>query len=121
MKAMGWKGNPARLRDAMMKAMNAEGVPAGTWQRYILPAMTVFQAKNAYGQGCPWSCPYTKDVKYDPKAYPVAQKHCDSHFGMTVPLRAPNGPKVAKAVAKGIRKVFENVEKFDVDKILEAK
>jgi hypothetical protein len=40
---------------------------------------------------------------------------------MTVPLRAPNGPKVAKAVAKGIRKVFENVEKFDVDKILEAK
>ena len=121
MKALGWSGNPARLRDAMMKAMNAEGVPAHTWQRYILPAMTVFRAKNAYGQGCPWTCPYTKDVQYDPAAYPVAQKHCDTHFGMTMPLRAPNDTKVAKAVAHGIRKVFENVGKLDVDKILAPK
>jgi len=121
MKALGWNGSPARLRDAMMKAMNAEGVPAHTWQRYILPAMTVFRAKNAYGHGCPWSCPYTKDVQYDPAAFPVAQKHCDTHFGMTMPLRAPNDTKVAKAVAHGIRKVFENVGKLDVDKILAPK
>ena len=40
---------------------------------------------------------------------------------MTMPLRAPHDTKVAKAVAHGIRKVFENVGKLDVDKILAPK
>ncbi|MBM4081163.1 MAG: DegT/DnrJ/EryC1/StrS family aminotransferase [Planctomycetes bacterium] len=115
---LGWTGNPARLRDAMLKALAAEGVPAGIWQRFILPAMTVFQAKNAYGKGCPWSCPYTNDVVYDPAAFPASRRHLDAHFGMTTPLRAPNGPEAVKAVALGIRKVFENANKLDVDKIL---
>lgn len=111
MEALGWTGEPSVMRDAIMKALNAEGVPASTWQRYILPAMTVFQARNAYGQGCPWSCPYGMDVEYDPKQFPVAQRHCDTHFGMTTPLRAPNGPDVATAVAGAFRKVFENADK----------
>ena len=42
------------------------------------------------------------------RQYPMAQKHSDSHTGMTVPLRAPNGPKVAQLTARGIRKVMEN-------------
>ena len=46
------------------------------------------------------------------KNFPVAQKHTDTHFGMTTPLRAPNGPEQATAVAEGIRKVFENVERL---------
>ncbi|MBI3987815.1 MAG: DegT/DnrJ/EryC1/StrS family aminotransferase [Lentisphaerae bacterium] len=118
MKALGWTGDPKRLRDAMMKALQAEGVPVGVWQSFILPAMTVFLAKNAYGKGCPWSCRYSKDVRYDVNAYPAAQRHCVSHFGMTTPLRAPNGARAVKAVADGFRKVFENVGRLDVDKIL---
>jgi hypothetical protein len=105
----------------MMKAIAAEGVPAHIYQRFILPAMTVFQAKNAYGKGCPWSCPYNLDVAYDPKGFPQSQRHLETHFGMTTPLRAPNGPEVAKSVACGIRKVFENAAKLDVDQILKAK
>lgn len=111
MGSLGWTGDPCVMRDALMKALNAEGVPASTWQRYILPAMTVFWAKNAYGQGCPWSCPYGMDVEYDPKQFPRAQRHCDTHFGMTTPLRAPNGPQVATAVAEAFRKVFENADR----------
>lgn len=119
MEALGWSGEPSRLRDAMMKAMNAEGVPAHTWQRFILPAMTVFQAKNAYGRGCPWTCPLTEEIEYAVEDFPAAQKHCDTHFGMTTPLRAPNGPAVAQAVAQGIRKVLENADRLDVDEILQ--
>jgi len=120
MQAIGWDGEPSRMRDAVLKALNAEGVPASVWQRWILPAMTVFQARNAYGQGCPWSCPYTEQLPpYLPDDFPVAQKHSETHFGMTTPLRAPHGPEVARAVAEGIRKVFSNLDKLDVDKILE--
>jgi dTDP-4-amino-4,6-dideoxygalactose transaminase len=118
MDALGRDDDPSRLRYAMGKAMVAEGVPAGVYQRFLLPDMTVFQAKNAYGQGCPWSCPYTEDVEYRSADYPEAKRHLDTHLGMTFPLRAPNGADVARATSAGIRKVFENVDRLDVDQLL---
>ncbi len=113
--ALGWNGPPAKLRDAIMKAIQAEGVPVGIYQRFILPDMTVFQAKNAYGRGCPWSCPFTDPVEYDSSAFPGATKHLETHFGMTTPLRAPNATDVADAVTDGIRKVFENTDQLALD------
>lgn len=118
MRAVGWSGEPGRFRDAVMKALQAEGVPVGIWQHFILPAMTVFRAKNAYGKGCPWSCQYSQDVEYKPENYPEAQRHCDVHFGMTTPLRAPNGRKAVKAVAEAFHKVFGAIDQIDVDRIL---
>lgn len=121
MAAAKWTGEPQRFRNAVMKALQAEGAPVSVWQNFILPAMTVFQAKNAYGKGCPWECHLTKPVSYDPKQYPVAQKHTDTHFGMTTPLRAPNGKSAVKAVARAFQKVFSQLEKLDVEKILAEK
>jgi perosamine synthetase len=122
MAAIGWTGEPGRMRDAVMKALQAEGVPVGVWQHFILPAMTVFRAKNAYGRGCPWSCQDAGDgVTYDPQNYPVAQKHTDTHFGMTTPLRAPNGGDVAGKVAEAFAKVFGNIGGIDPDHILDQK
>ncbi len=115
----GWKGPVAPLRNAVEKALRAEGAPVGVWQRFILPSMTVFQAQNAYGQGCPWSCPLTEPVAYNPADYPVAQLHCDSNLGMTMPLRAPNGKAAVHAVAKAFEKVFDKIGVLDVERILE--
>lgn len=109
MKALGHEKDASGFRDKIVNAIKAEGVPTGGWQKFILPAMTVFQAKNGYGHGCPWSCPNAQAVNYDPRQYPMAQKHCDWHTGLTGPLRAPNGPEVAELTARGIRKVMENI------------
>ena len=111
--ALGWRGNPAKLRDAMMEAMKSEGTQVHLWQHFILPAMTVFAAKNAFGKGSPW-CLGDAAVDYDPAKFPVAQRHTESHVGMTTPLRAPNTPATARLVGEGIRKVFENVRRLDV-------
>ena len=121
MRAVKWNGKPDRFRNAVMQALNAEGVPVSVWQSFILPAMTVFRAQNAYGRGCPWNCRLTRPVVYDLAEFPVAQRHCDTHFGMTTPLRAPNGPEAVQAVAEGFHKVFENIGQLDVDKILNQK
>ena len=119
MDAIGWKGDPAAMRGAIMKALQAEGVPVGVWQNFILPDMTVFKAKNAYGKGCPWSCNGAGDgVVYDPSQYPAANRHCTTHFGMTTPLRAPNGAEAVEMVAEGFQKVFGNIDQIDPDKIL---
>jgi len=112
MEAVGHKNDAPVFRDKIVAAMNAEGVQTGIWQKFILPAMTVFQAKNGYGKGCPWKCPHSKPVDYSLKNYPVAQKHCDSHTGITEPLRAPNGQAAVELTAKGIRKVMENISEL---------
>ena len=112
MKALGHEQDASAFRDRLVKALLAEGVQTGVWQKFILPAMTVFKAKNGYGQGCPWSCHHAEPVDYSLEQYPVAQKHSDWHTGMTMPLRAPNGPEVAEVTAAGIRKVMENVKQI---------
>ena len=113
MEALGHAADPAAFRDKLVKALRAEGVETGVWQKFILPAMTVFQAKNGYGRGCPWDCPHARPVEYLPERYPVARKHADWHTGMTVPLRAPNGPHVAELTAAGIRKVMTNIDQVE--------
>jgi len=110
--SVGYSGSPVTFRDMVMKALQAEGVPVGIYQHFILPAMTVFLAKNAYGKNCPWSCPGARNITYDPGAFNQAQKHCDTHFGMTEPLRAPNDARVARLIGTAFRKVFDNINKI---------
>ena len=119
MEYFGIKKDVRKFRDYVLKAIQAEGVKCGIWQSFILPAMTVFQAKNAYGKGCPWSCQYYgRKIEYNPEEYPVAQKHCDTHFGMTEPLRAPNDEKVAELVGFAIKKVIDDIEEKGAEKWL---
>ncbi len=107
MAALGHAGDAAAFRDRLVAALRAEGVDTGVWQAFILPAMTVFRARNAYGHGCPWNCPWSQPVDYSLGQFPLALWHSDWHTGMTTPLRHPNGPGVVELVAKGIRKVME--------------
>jgi len=113
MARLGHAHDAAAFRDKIVRAMQAEGVQVGLWQRFILPAMTVFQARNGYGKGCPWACPHARGVHYSPGDYPVAARHADWHAGMTMPLRAPNGPEVAEATARGMRKVMDNLDQVE--------
>jgi dTDP-4-amino-4,6-dideoxygalactose transaminase len=115
MEALERSDDPARLRDAVMKALQAEGVGVGVWQRYVLPAMTVFQARNAYGKGSPWSTTGNDDVRYDPALFPIAQRHSDTHFGLTFPLREPNTDEAASLIVEAYRKVFEHARELEVD------
>jgi perosamine synthetase len=98
---------PAEARDALVEAIKAEGVPLSVWQRSILPAMTVFQARNGYGKGCPWSCPHAAPVSYDQAQYPVSRRHSDTHACVVQALRAPNGERETRLLAAAIRKVLE--------------
>ncbi len=117
MDAIGWSGDPVLMRNAIMTAIQAEGVPVGVWQSYPLPEMTVFQAKNAYGKGTPWSFDNAGEgVDYNVENFPVARKHSQTHFGMTTPLRSPNEAYAAEKTAEAIRKVFSNLDQIDLGK-----
>jgi dTDP-4-amino-4,6-dideoxygalactose transaminase len=108
-----------RFRDALCAAIRAEGVAVSIWQRFILPEMTVFKAKNAYGGGFPWSIPGAdENVDYCPTNFPNALKYSRCHMSIVKTLRAPNGLDIAQKVVDAVKKVFENIDEINPDKIL---
>jgi perosamine synthetase len=113
MVALGHAADAADFRMRLALALRAEGVPANVWQATPLPAMTVFQARNAYGKGCPWDCQGGSSVEYDPSGYPVAQRQCDTHLNITTPLRNPHGPEVADMIAGAFAKVMGNLDQVE--------
>ncbi len=119
--AVSWTGEKKRFRNAVCNVLVKEGVPCGIWQQFILPEMTVFQAKNAYGHGYPWSINGAgENVTYKAQDYPVALRHCESYIALVTALRAPNGLDVAKKIAEAIRKVFENINDIDPQEVENA-
>ena len=106
---------PLACRNRLLEAFQAEGTAVGVWQQFILPAMTVFQARNAYGKECPWSCAHARSVRYAPEDYPVALRHCDTHACVIMALRPPNGRDLAAATARAMRKVMENADRIEVE------
>jgi hypothetical protein len=113
MEKLGHVKDASAFRYKIIDALKAEGVETGVWQSFILPAMTVFQAKDGFGHGHPWSSPHAQPVSYALDQYPMAQKHCDRHTGMTTPLRAPNGSDIAKLVAEAYHKVMTNLDQLN--------
>lgn len=110
--ACGYEGEPEELREAVLKAIQAEGAPAGVWQRRILPEMGVIRARNAYGNGYPWTAG-RPGVDYHPSQFPQALRHVNSYFILGC-LRTPNTPEAARLVAQAIRKVMENLGELDI-------
>lgn len=113
MAALGHEADASQFRTKVVRALKAEGVETMVWQSFILPQMTVFQAKNAYGHGSPWSSPHAQPVDYSPAQYPVAQRHCDTHTCLVSSLRYPNGPDTIELMGEAISKVMENVDQLE--------
>lgn len=104
-----------RLTNGIVAALAAEGVRLSR-ANWLLPAHSVFQAKNAYGGGYPWSAEHTRDdISYDLAQYPVSQACIDSCMWNVNNHRPPNGPAQIDALASAIRKVFTQLDDVPVE------
>lgn len=61
---------PGRFRQALRRALLAEGVPLSYYQIIPLPGQPVFQNRDAYGYGYPWTLPGVNPQHYDIADYP---------------------------------------------------
>jgi hypothetical protein len=111
--AVGYDGPVNFLREAVVRALTAEGVPAFVWQRRILPEFAAIAARNAYGNGSPWR-EHGSTVEYDPSRYPAALYHSASYF-ILGGLRLPNTEETARAIAAAAGKVFDRLDELDVE------
>lgn len=109
-------GDMKLVRQRFVGALEAEGLLGhiSVWQRYILPKMTVFRAKNAYGKGCPWTCSYVESLKEkSPEEFPVSQEHCDSSFCLNTILRHPPDISFLKQIAECFLKVDSHINELN--------
>ena len=65
------------FRNLVRNALRAEGVEVVLWQTAPLPAHPLFQEREGYGKGCPWSCGGSQR-SYVSEDYPETQRLLDS-------------------------------------------
>jgi perosamine synthetase len=121
-KAMGIDAPPTVVRDALCRALTAEGVEAVLWQTKPVPGQVLFQKKIGYGvmpgkslPGCPWD--HGGPVDYDLRQYPETQKLLDGSlvlFSHSFPI-APQPLALIDAYADAFSKVWSQL-----DSVLEA-
>jgi dTDP-4-amino-4,6-dideoxygalactose transaminase len=102
------------VRDRILEALTAEGVPVSR-ARWLLPAHSVFQARNGYGHGCPWTCGFARPgISYDLANYREGSDCVESALWLAndeiQPLHHPNGIEQMEKLADGIEKVFSQLD-----------
>jgi dTDP-4-amino-4,6-dideoxygalactose transaminase len=97
------------FRDVVQAALEAEGVDAPVWLQAPLPAHPIFQVREGYGHGYPWTVAH-KDLRYHAADYPNAQHLCDNSLVICSELN-PIYCQTAKLIdqyADALIKVFSN-------------
>ncbi len=67
----------AAFRDLVRAALLAEGVDAVTWLEAPLPAHPIFQRREGYGRGYPWTIAHA-DYRYNVGEYPETTRLVDN-------------------------------------------
>jgi dTDP-4-amino-4,6-dideoxygalactose transaminase len=78
---------PALVRDALVKALKAEGVEAVLWQTVPVPGQTLFKDRVGYGHGVPWD--KGQEVDYDLARFPETVRLLEGSivlFSQTYPI-----------------------------------
>ncbi|GAG75921.1 unnamed protein product, partial [marine sediment metagenome] len=103
---------PDKFRDLVMKTLQAEGVDAVLWQTVPILGQTLFQLKEGYGKGCPWSCRYAEKISYDPNDYPETLKLlADSLVICSEPYPIfPQPLELMKHYIEAFHRAFDNID-----------
>ena len=101
------------FRDSVRKALELEGVDVDLWQTVPIPGQMLFQQREGYGRGCPWSCHYyTTEIRYDPKDYPETVKLLENSLvvgSWPYPLY-PQSLELMKYYVDAFHRVFDNID-----------
>lgn len=112
-KAAGLDIPAGRFAKAVDDAMAAEGLPFRHYQNIPVPGQAIFQLKQGFGKGLPWTLPGTRDVSYDIEGFPVTldvieATRCVGKAGSSGPNYFGSRPSLEYYV-KWFQKVWEHL------------
>ncbi len=120
--ALGLDTTPEAFRNKLLIALREEGVDVAIWQTTPLVSNPLFQIKDGYGLGCPWSCPFYKgEVVYRAEDYPGTTELLRNSIILgseEYPL-FPQPMELMEQYVEAFRKVFDHIEEvleIDVDR-----
>ena len=100
----------SQYKAAVQKALAAEGIGLGQWQRQPVPGQDVFQKMEGYGKGCPWTCRfYDRDIVYRAEDYPVTVDFIADHAYLAG-VYPPNTMELMQRYVEGFKKVLGRPE-----------
>jgi perosamine synthetase len=99
-----------RLRKAFQDALLAEGVGAREWQNTPLPGLELFQRREGYGGGCPWTCQRQSDVSYRIEDYPATLDVIESTLVLGREVLVPEDGDRVRCHAAAFEKVYASRE-----------
>ena len=97
------------LRDAVVFLLRGEGAVCPFWELQSLPAMELFQRREGYGGGCPWTCHRASQPRYVAADYPETERILDTYF-MAYIARATHQPRYLDRQALAFRRVADQPE-----------
>jgi dTDP-4-amino-4,6-dideoxygalactose transaminase len=109
--ALGLDGvQPGALRKALHRALRAEGVPMSQYQQVPLPGQKVFQVRDGFGHGVPWTLPGLPEPRYDVRDYPSTLAVIEDSLTLQKRHLNPFATEALERYADGFEKVWENLD-----------
>jgi len=93
------------FKNAVIKALRAEGIGLGQWQTRPVPGQDVFTKRVGYGKGCPWTCRWGREVTYRGEDYPRTLDFIARHSYLAG-VHPPNTMELMKLYVEGFKKVL---------------
>jgi perosamine synthetase len=109
--------SPVALRDAMLRALRAEGLEVVLWQTGPLVSQRIFQTRQGFGDGWPWSTDRETDFasQYNPNRFPNTQALLDGSvvlFSQSCPLIAQSS-EVVDCYAEAFARVWDQRKELE--------
>jgi len=111
--AAGYDVDQGRFTKAVEIAMAAEGTPLRFYQNIPVPGQVLFQLKEGFGNGIPWTLPDARDIRYDIEDYPktlevLEHTRCIGASGTSGPNYFLN-EKTMQYYIESFQKIWENL------------
>lgn len=105
--------HPGRFTKAVELAMAAEGLPLRFYQNIPIPGQVLFQLKEGFGDGIPWTLPGTREINYSIEDFPTTLEvlettRCIGRSGTSGPNYFLNRHTMELYI-QGFHKLWENL------------
>ncbi|HEX6291228.1 MAG TPA: DegT/DnrJ/EryC1/StrS family aminotransferase [Herpetosiphonaceae bacterium] len=103
---------PGPFRQAVRRAMRAEGVPISQYQMTPLPGQHPFQTQQGYGHGYPWTLPGLPPQRYAIEDYPTTLAVINDSLTLQRRHLNPDSGPLLQFYADAFEKVWENLDRI---------